>query len=290
MKKSKISNALNCYLWITIGSVIYAIGFDWLYVPNGIGFGGITSLGQPLNYYVPALPIGMVVLVANIPLFLLGWRLLGGHLLISSLYAMAATSVLVDLFAYLFTFPPMDPMLASVFGGVITGLSLGIILGQGASTGGTDLIARLLKIPFSWLPVGKLLLAVDLIMIVLVAFAFRSMDSALYGIIALYISSIAMDGVIYGMDASKVAYIISSEPRKVAAAIDQQLDRGLTYLHGEGGGSGEDKLVLMCAFKQRQIVPMKKLVHEIDPGAFIIVCDAHEVLGEGFRRYQQNSL
>ena len=99
-----------------------------------------------------------------------------------------------------------------------------------------------------------------------------------------------MDGVIYGMDASKVAYIISSEPRKVAAAIDQQLDRGLTYLHGEGGGSGEDKLVLMCAFKQRQIVPMKKLVHEIDPGAFIIVCDAHEVLGEGFRRYQQNSL
>ena len=261
MKKSKISNALNCYLWITIGSVIYAIGFDWLYVPNGIGFGGITSLGQILNYYVPALPIGMVVLVANIPLFLLGWRLLGGHLLISSLYAMAATSVLVDLFAYLFTFPPMD-----------------------------DLIARLLKIPFSWLPVGKLLLAVDLIMIVLVAFAFRSMDSALYGIIALYISSIAMDGVIYGMDASKVAYIISSEPRKVAAAIDQQLDRGLTYLHGEGGGSGEDKLVLMCAFKQRQIVPMKKLVHEIDPGAFIIVCDAHEVLGEGFRRYQQNSL
>ena len=97
MKKSKISNALNCYLWITIGSVIYAIGFDWLYVPNGIGFGGITSLGQILNYYVPALPIGMVVLVANIPLFLLGWRLLGGHLLISSLYAMLVSSVFVDL-------------------------------------------------------------------------------------------------------------------------------------------------------------------------------------------------
>lgn len=290
MKKTSLSRTVKCYLWITVASVIYAIGFDWLYEPNGIGFGGITSLGQILNYFFPIVPIGMVVLVANIPLFLLGWKLLGGHLLISSLYAMAATSVLVDLFAYWFTFPPMDPMLACIFGGVITGITLGIILGQGASTGGTDLIARLLKIPFSWLPVGKLLLAVDLVMIILVAVAFRSLNSALYGIIALYISTIAMDSVIYGLDASKVAYIISTSPREVAAAIDQQLDRGVTYLHGEGGGSGEEKLVLMCAFKQKQIVPLKNLTHEIDPGAFIIVCDAHEVLGEGFRRYQKNSL
>ncbi len=290
MKKTAHARTVRRYLWITVGSVIYAVGFDWLYAPNDIGFGGITSLGQILNHYIPALPIGMVVLVANIPLFLLGWRLLGRGLLISSLYAMAATSLLVDLFAWRFTFPPMDPMLAAVVGGAVTGLSLGVILGQGATTGGTDLIARLLKLPFAWLPVGRLLLAVDLIMIALVALAFRSVDSALYGIIALYISTIAIDGVIYGMDASKVAYIISSQPRQVAAAIDQQLDRGVTFLHGEGGGSGQDKLVLLCAFKQRQIVSLKQLVHEIDPGAFLIVCNAHEVLGEGFRRYRKNDI
>lgn len=290
MKKHSVSGTLRCYLWITVGAVIYSIGFDWLYVPNQIGFGGITSLGQILNFFVPAIPIGMVVLVANIPLFLVGWKLLGGHLLVSSLYSMVATSVLVDLFAYLFTFPPMEPILAAVFGGVITGLSLGIVFQQGATTGGTDLIARLLKIPFAWLPVGKLLLAVDLVMLLLVAVAFRSIDSALYGMIALYISTIVMDTVLYGMDASKVAYVITSEPRRVAAAIDQQLDRGVTFLRGEGGFSGEEKLVLMCAFKQRQIVPLKSLIHELDPAAFLIVCDAHEVLGEGFRRYRQNDL
>ena len=136
MNKPGLPDTLKSFLWITLGSVLYALGFDGLYVPNQIGFGGITSLGQIANFLLPALPIGAVVIAANIPLFLLGWRLLGGHLLISSLYAMAAASVLVDLFAYLFTFPPMDPMLASVFGGVITGLSLGIILGQGPPPGG----------------------------------------------------------------------------------------------------------------------------------------------------------
>lgn len=290
MNHSTVTKTLKCYFWITIASVIYSIGFDWLYVPNGIGFGGITGLGQILNHFIPVLPIGMVVMVFNIPLFLLGWKFLGGHLLVSSLYAMAATSVLVDLFAYLFTFPPIDPMLAAVFGGVITGVSLGMIFLQGATTGGTDLIARLLKIPFAWLPMGKLLLAVDLVMLLAVAVAFQSLNSALYGMIALYISSIVMDGVLYGMDSSKVAYIITAQPRPVANQILKELDRGVTILQGEGGWSGEERQVLMCAFKQRQIVPLKELLQELDPDAFLIVCNAHEVQGLGFRRYQQNDL
>ena len=112
----------------------------------------------------------------------------------------------------------------------------------------------------------------------------------MYGIIALYITTAVMDQVLYGLDRSKVAYIVTANPRPMAAEIDRQLDRGVTYLHGEGSFSGQDKLVLMCAFKQRQIVPLKALVHALDPEAFLIVCDAHEVLGQGFRRYQKNSL
>ena len=153
-----------------------------------------------------------------------------------------------------------------------------MIFSKGATTGGTDLTARLLKIPFAWLPVGKLLMAVDLLMLLAVSIAFRSMNSAMYGMISLYISTMVMDGVLYGMDQSKVAYIVTAQPR------------GVTYLHGEGSFSGEEKLVLMCAFKQKQIVPLKALVHELDPEAFLIVCDAHEVLGEGFRRYRKNDL
>lgn len=290
MTKNPLSRLAQDYLWIALGSVLYSLSFDWFYVPNQIGFGGLTALGMILNHLSPAVPIGTVVLILNIPIFILGWKFLGGHTLVSSLFAMAATSVLVDLISAVYTFPPMDPMLAAIFGGVSLGLSLGIIFSKGATTGGTDLIARLLKLPFAWLPMGKLLLVVDLSMLLAVSVAFRSMESAMYGIIALYISTMVMDMVLYGMDQSKVAYIVTSNPRPLAAEIDKQLDRGTTFLHGEGSFTGQDRLVLMCAFKQRQIVPLKALVHEMDPEAFIIVCNAHEVLGQGFRRYQKNDL
>ena len=290
MTKNPLSRLAQDYLWIALGSVLYSLSFDWFYVPNQIGFGGLTALGMILNHLSPAVPIGTVVLILNIPIFILGWKFLGGHTLVSSLFAMAATSVLVDLISAVYTFPPMDPMLAAVFGGVSLGLSLGIIFSKGATTGGTDLIARLLKLPFAWLPMGKLLLVVDLSMLLAVSVAFRSMESAMYGIIALYISTMVMDMVLYGLDQSKVAYIVTSNPRPLAAEIDKQLDRGTTFLHGEGSFTGQDRLVLMCAFKQRQIVPLKALVHEMDPEAFIIVCNAHEVLGQGFRRYQKNDL
>ena len=290
MNKTNLSRLARDYIWIALGSILYSVSFDWFYVPNQIGFGGLTALGMILNHLSPAIPIGTVVLVLNIPIFILGWKFLGGHTLVSSLFAMAATSVLVDLIAALYTFPPMDPMLAAVFGGVSLGASLGMIFSKGATTGGTDLIARLLKLPFAWLPVGRLLLVVDLSMLLAVSIAFRSMESAMYGIISLYISTLVMDMVLYGLDQSKVAYIVTARPQEIAAEIDRQMDRGATFLHGEGSFSREEKLVLMCAFKQKQIVPLKALVHELDPEAFLIVCDAHEVLGQGFRRYQKNDI
>ena len=290
MTKPNLTRMVRDYAWIALGSVLYSLSFDWFYVPNQIGFGGLTALGMILNYLSPAIPIGMVVLILNIPLFLLGWKFLGGHTLVSSLFAMTATSVLVDLIAAMYTFPSMDPMLAAIFGGVSLGVSLGMIFSKGATTGGTDLTARLLKLPFAWLPMGKLLMVVDLTMLLSVSLVFRSMESAMYGMISLYISTLVMDGVLYGLDQSKVAYIVTTRPQEIAAEIDRQMDRGATFLHGEGSFSREEKLVLMCAFKQKQIVPLKALVHELDPEAFLIVCDAHEVLGKGFRRYQKNDI
>ena len=288
--KDTAKKLLISYFWITIGSAIYALGFDWCYAPNAIGFGGMTGLAQIINAVLPWAPIGTVVIVLNVPLFFLGWRLLGGHLLFSSLYAMFISSVFVDVIAALFPFQPMDPMLATIFGGILVGLSLGIVLLQGATTGGTDLLARLLKLRFAWLPMGKLLMVVDLAVIVAVAAAFRNFSSALYGVVSLYIFTAVMDMVLYGLDSAKVAYIISSKPDEISKVILGELDRGITILHGEGGWSGEPKKVLLCAFKQKQIVPLRRMVKEIDPEAFLIVCDAHEVLGDGFRSYQQNDL
>ena len=288
--KSKAKQLILSYLVITVASAIYALGFDWCYAPNQIGFGGITGLAQVINAAVPVLSIGVLVIILNIPLFFLGWRLLGGHLLLSSLYAMFISSVFVDLMAAFITFKPMDPMLAAIFGGILVGLSLGLIFLQGATTGGTDLAARLLKLRLSWLPMGKLLMGVDLMVIAAAAVAFGNLSSALYGVVSLYISTVVMDMVLYGMDSAKVAYIISQRPEDISKGIFREMDRGVTILHGEGAYSGEEKRVLMCAFKQRQIVPLKHLVKEIDPTAFIIVCDAHEVLGDGFRSYHANEL
>ena len=290
MNKPGLSDTLRCYLWITAGSILYGFAFDWFYPPNQIGYGGITGVGQVVNAFVPLIPIGMFVLVVNIPLFLLGWRLLGGHLLVSSLYSMALSSVAVDVFPLLIDFPPMDPMLAAVCGGALIGLALGLIFAQGATTGGTDLIARLAKLRVSWVSMGKLLLVIDTAVVVLVALAFQSLTTALYGLIAQVVCAYVTDLVLYGLDTSKVAYIITDRPRPMIEAIDRLLDRGVTILHGEGGYSGQPKQVLLCAFKQKQIVPLKQLVHQLDPDAFLIVCNAHEVLGLGFHRYQQHDL
>ena len=133
-------------------------------------------------------------------------------------------------------------------------------------------------------------MALDLTVICSAALVFHSLDSALYGLVGLYISTMVMDTMLYGLDTAKVAYIITSKTQEVTDILLHELDRGVTVLHGQGGWSGEERQVLMCAFKQKQIVAMKQYVKELDPDAFLIVCDAHEVLGQGFRRYQKHDI
>ena len=290
MNRAQFQKQLVSFLVITLASAVYALGFVWCYEPNDIAFGGITGIAQIINHLLPVAPVGVTVIILNIPLFLLGWKLLGGKMLLGSLYAMFISSVFIDLFTPLWDWQPMEPFLATIFGGLTMGLSLGLIFQQGSTTGGTDLAARLLKLKLAWLPMGKLLMAVDLVVIVLVALAFRALDTMLYGQVALYISSIAMDGVLYGLDNAKVAYIISDHNEEISRSIVEDLDRGVTVLHGQGAYTGTDKKVLLCAFKQREIASIKNLVKEIDPAAFLIVCPAHEVLGEGFRDYKKDDL
>ena len=288
--KQTVRRGVRAVLLITLASLFYAVSFVWCFDPNGIAFGGITGLAQIINRLFPAIPVGVTVIVLNIPLFLLGWKLIGGKLLVSSLYAMFISSVFIDLITPLYDWQPMDPLLACIFGGLLMGGSLGIVFLQGATTGGTDLAARLLKLKFKWLPMGKLLMGVDLAVIILVALFFQNLNTALYGLVALYISTLAMDGILYGLDNAKVAYIISDHNEQIADAIVHDLDRGVTILQGQGAYTGADKQVLMCAFKQREIASIKAAVKGIDPDAFLIVCNAHEVLGEGFRDYKKDDL
>ena len=284
-----MSYYVKSYVVITLGSLLYALAYNIFYAPNLVAMGGLTGLGQVLNALIPVLPVGTTVFVMNVPLFFLGWKFIGGHLLVSSLYAMTFSSFAIDVMDMIYQFPPMDTMLAAIFGGALLGAGIGLVFSKGATTGGTDLIARLLKLKFAWLPMGTLVLIPDFIVIVLAAVAFGKVESALYGLVSLFITSKVMDMVLYGMDSSKVAYIISDSCKEITDAV-MAMDRGATILHGEGAYSGDEKKVLMVAFKQKEIVPLKEKVNEIDPHAFLIVCDAHDVLGEGFRTYSKDDI
>ena len=288
--KLNIREFLKSYAVITLGSLIYALAYNIFFAPNQVAMGGLTGLGQVLNAVIPVLPVGGTVFAMNVPLFFLGWKYIGGHLLVSSLYAMTFSSFAIDVLDMIYRFPPTDTMLAAIFGGALLGLGIGLVFAKGATTGGTDLIARLLKLKFAWLPMGTLVLFPDFAVIVLAAIAFGRVESALYGVVALFVTTKVMDLVLYGLDSSKVAYIISDAYREIADAITHDMERGLTLLHGEGGWSGAEKKILLVAFKQKQIVALKQTVKAIDPSAFLIVCDAHEVLGDGFREYKQNDL
>ena len=274
---------------ITLGAVIYALAFDWFVAPNQIAMGGVTGLAQIVNALVPVLPVGVLSILVNVPLFLAGWRLLGGRLLVSSLYAMAVSSLAIDVIAWMHTFPPMDPILATLYGGAGMGVGLGLVFSQGATTGGTDIIGKLLKLKFPWLPIGKLVMIPDMVVVILAAVVFGTVNAALYGLIQMYLLSKVMDMILYGWDTSRVAYIITDRwEGTVQGLLD--MNRGVTLLQGKGAYTGAEKQVLLVAFRQREIVPIKRMLREIDPKAFFIVCDAHEILGEGFGDYQKEEI
>ena len=281
---------IRSYALVALGSVIFALAFDWFFAPNQVAMGGVTGLAQVMNAVVPALSVGVLSFLLNVPLFLAGWKFIGFHLLASSLFSMAVSSVAIDVIAALYPFAPMDPMLSCPCGGALMGVGLGIVFSQGATTGGTDVVARLLKLKLPWLPMGKLMLVPDFIVLALAAAVFGRVEAALYGAVGIFVATRVMDTVLYGLDTSKVAYIISDRWEELSRHLLGELDMGVTLLRGQGAYTGREKQILMVAFKQKAIVQVKKTVHEIDPGAFMIVCDAHDVLGEGFGDYQKEEI
>lgn len=281
---------LKGYGIITLGSMLFALSFDWFFAPNQVAMGGVTGLAQVIHVLVPGAAVGVLTILFNIPLFLAGWKFIGLHLLASSLFSMAVSSLAIDAIAAVHSFSPVDPMLACLCGGALMGLGFGMVFSQGATTGGTDIVARLLKLKFPWLPMGKLMLLPDGVVLTLAALAFGRVEAALYGVVALVVTSRVMDTVLYGMDTSKVAYIISDCWQQMAQVLLEDQGRGVTILRGQGAYTGDDKQVLMVAFKQRDIVQIKKTVHTLDPRAFLIVCNAHDVLGEGFGDYQKEEI
>ena len=285
MKKETVKS----YALISLGCVIYALAFDWFYAPNDLTCGGLTGVSQIIHHFFRVLPIGAMLIVMNAPLFLLGFRRFGAGFLMRSLYAMTLSSVLVDVLASLYAFQPMNELLAALYGGVLLGVGCGFIMHEEANTGGTELAAWLLKRRAPQLSIGRVLMWLDLAVIVGYAAAFRNLDNALYGGVALYVETRVLDLIVYGGNAGKLAHIISEREAEITRAL---LARrvGVTRLRATGAYTGAERSILLCAVRRQETVMVKRIVKEIDPDAFFILSDAVEVLGEGFGEYKADKL
>lgn len=289
-KKTTALNILMDYGIIFISCLLYAFTFNCFFDTNSMAMGGFTGIAQVLNRFVPALPVGTTVFVMNVPLMIIGVKKQGWNILFASVFAVFVSSAMIDTMNMLITFPKTDPLLASIYGGVLLGISLGLMMLKSATTGGTELAARLLKYVFRSFSIGKLCLAIDVAVIFAYALTFRSLDNALYGVIAMYISSLSMDIVVYGSINAKLVMIVSDQVAAITAEL-MNMGLGATILEGHGAYTGKEKHVLMCAARPTKIGSIKAAVSKADPEkAFIIVCDAKEVFGEGFGEYGFNSI
>lgn len=289
MKKT-VSKYLWDYTVIAASCLLYAFAFNCFFRSNSIAMGGFTGMVQVLNHYFSWIPVGSTALLMNVPLLIIGVKKMGWHILFSTVFATAVSNLMIDGMDMLYRFPPMDPLLACLYGGVLLGIALGAMMRKTATTGGTELAARLLKYKIPQLSIGRICLVIDVLVVLMYAISYGKIDNAMYGIIAMYISSVAMDMVVYGSSNAKLAIIVSDRYEAITKKL-MSMGLGATILQGRGAFTGTGKQVLMCAAKPRHITAIKTAVTSIDPEkSFIIVCDAREVYGEGFEAFTPDSL
>lgn len=286
--KNRLRN-LEMILKTLIGCVIFAIGFNLFLEPDGLNAGGISGLAMVLTELTGVGTVGLITAAVNLPLFALAGARLGRRFVYQSLLGMIFASVAIDLFAVL-PQPAIDPLVGALYGGGMCGLGLGLVFTTGGSTGGSDIIVRLLKKRWKNVPIGTINTIFDLAVAALTGLVFRDMSRALYSGVAIFTAGQVIDAVVYRFDYSRVALIISHSYDQVAQGITSELARGVTFLRGEGCYSRRDTKVILTAVKRQQLAELKELVARIDPGAFVIVQEAHQVLGDGFSRYSKDAL
>ena len=278
------------WIFVTIlGSALFAFGFTCFLMPNDISPGGISGLALVAVELLQFGSVGSLSVLINLPLFLIAGLKIGRRFFFGSLTGMLCSSALIDVFALL-PMPATEPLIGALYGGTLCGLGLGAVFAAGASTGGSDIVVRLLKLRWRDVPIGQISMAFDGMVAVVTGIVFRDLNKALYTGVTVFLCGKIMDAVVYRFDYSKVALIMTKEHEKVAEAINDRLDRGATFLHGEGSYTHQELMVVLTAVKRQQITELKELVMEIDPNAFVIVQEAHQVLGDGFSRYHRNAL
>ncbi len=294
VKFEKILEQIKSYSIIFIGTLLVAIGLDLFLIPNKITAGGVSGLSTVLHYLFNV-PVGGTMLFFNVILFILAFLLLGKDFGVKSIFATIVLSLQIDGLVYLWSFLGFnmeivkrgitsDLLLATIFGDIFTGIGMALVLIQNASTGGTDIVARILN-RFKGIPFGRSLLLVDALVTIFAGLVFGP-ELAMYAIIAIFVNSNVIDFVIQGMNQGKKFLIISDKSEEIAKAVLYEMDRGATFLKGVGAYSGEERKILLVAIRNRELVRLRDIVKRIDPDAFVLVSTIYEVMGKGFKRFE----
>lgn len=268
---------------IILGSIIYSAGINCFTAPNDIAPGGVSGLATVISFLTDhAISIGLVFGIVNIPLIIAGFIRLGKALMARTVLAVAVTTVCTDFLSGIFPAYVGDRIIAAVFGGVLMGAGLGIVYNRDGTTGGTDIINKIIQKAKPHLSLGFIMMITDAVVVLVSILAFGNLESGLYAIIAIFVSSRLMDYILYGGREGKAVLIFSEKAEEIGKAITTNIARGATFLKGQGVYTGADKNVICCAVPKNEYVKLKRIVREYDEKAFIITATADEVLGEGF--------
>lgn len=282
--REKVQEIFKDILFFVAGSLIYAVSINGFTAPNHIAPGGVTGISTMVNY-IAGWPIGMLSLLLNVPIFIWAIIEIGYKLVGKTMIATVFVSIAIDLVGRVIPAYKGDQMLAALFGGILEGIGLSLVFMRGGTTGGSDLVARLLGRRLRNLSMGKLMLGVDMTVVLSSAFVYHSIESALYAIITIFVSTRIIDAILYGTDigTGKLLFIMSLKNDEIAQDILTDMDRGVTVLKSRGAYSGREGEVLLCALRRYEVVKVKDIVRSHDKNAFMIIGDAGEISGEGFR-------
>ena len=284
LKSPLFTATIKQYFTILLGIMMTAIAVSVFFVPNKIVTGGLSGIST-IMFHQFHIPTGVTFVAVNLVLLIIALKAIGKDFVVKSLFGTGMLSLFVQLFSYI---PPLtdDVLLATIFGAVFYGFGIGLVLVEGSTTGGTDILGRLLQCAFPHMKIGKLLLLVDSIVIILSLVVFKKVELTLFGIIGLFLSTQSIDSVIHMRNISKLAFVVSNDGTKIAKSLVSTSHRGITIIDVIGAYTMEKKEVLMCALKESELVDFQRKILDIDPSAFIIFSESQQIVGNGFRVYK----
>lgn len=272
------------YPIIAVGCVVFALGFSMFLIPNHISPGGVSGIAVILNHLMPFVTTGTLIIILNIPLIVAGFLRFGIRFIAKTGFATVVSSVMVDIFDIILESYTGDRLLSAIAGGAMMGVGMALIVLRGGTTGGVDILAKLIQKKFSHLSLGSLFLAIDGFVVLLSAIVFKDIEVGLYSLITIFASSTLIDKMCYGSSGGKFIYIISKNHQKLLDEILNVISRGVTVVDAKGGYTDQDCKVLLCAVRRHEVTLINSAVKRLDPDAFVIVTDSNEINGDGFTK------